>query len=289
MKQCPNCNAEVDDSYLFCPLCGHKFQADNPDESSEDEQEKPEETDSEELLGSTAATAPLSPLQQVKIRTAEDQDFSNLNKFDTNKKLLLALLAVGLLVSIGIIMSFQNRTGFKDPQATQLAERAKNKEKSESEKTPEELKAEQEEQDKQVKADLDAIYAKVESLPSELSTAFDDFNSYYLKRRVEREPIADKFNELKEKIDQVKAEVEGLHIPDSSAYKEQYQALKDLVDQLAERAKALKDAWDLDLSFNYPGYYIDKIMEPVNNYLKSQGDEQSVQDKFNELLEKAKI
>ena len=202
------------------------------------------------------------------------------------KALVLASIALALLLGAFIYrgdLTTWFSTLEQDVAAQSGQEHPSQKQEADAEGIP---VTEEANQDISLSERLASYYKGLGAYNKRVNDAVDNFNSYYLSKKVKREEQAQSALELQERIGKARSLLQELMTnpsenmqPDQHAYA---QCMYDALALLEERITLINECWSIDLSFGNPKEHKDSILEPLRT--KSL---KKLKNEFNKLYEKA--
>lgn len=254
--------------------------AENPEKSQVDLDQDTTLSTKPMAVGVKSAREIISPINTRYSRTSDVVDIKQ------HAYLLIGIFAAAIILFAWITTSFHgcNAQGFVDEQLSTVASRAEDKAVAEAAKEQNaEAEAEAQRQaDLELRDTLITIYKDLPNLAAETDQAFADFELYYLQRRMVRQPFSLEIVPLKDKLNQYLSDLDHAKVTTTSEYKEQASLIREALSALIARVDALDKAWEIDLSYAYPSYYIEEIRQPFTNIFNGEVDErkQSFENAF---------
>lgn len=116
---------------------------------------------------------------------------------------------------------------------------------------------------------LSAIYGQILIFQDDLGPAIDQFNGYYMaKDRALRTEGASYSYNLRDQIQTTLDEIDEIELPNSSAYVEDVDHMRQLATWMFNRVNVLCEAWDISLGLSdaeYPPDHQNEILAPLRN------------------------
>lgn len=195
------------------------------------------------------------------------------------KWLFVGIAAAAILLVVWITTGFRGvNAGFVDTQKEAVQSRAVDKQKAEQEAAAAAKNAdkEREKADKELKEGLIKIYTELPNLDAQVDLAYKHFDLYFLQMRAVRTPYSKEVAPIAERLDQALSDLDHLRVVNTSEYKEQATLVRSALSSLIKRCDALEKAWDLDMSYAYPSYYLEEIRAPFADFIHDGKDTENL-------------